>query len=98
MQEFITIPTSLISELPDDKRLALLDVLLMADEKGEFYSTVRELSDRWKWGTKKTFSFLKNLEQGNILETQRKHKGNTLYIINTGFLNNKGNTKETQGT
>ena len=96
MQEFIIIPTFLISELPNDKRLALLDILLMADENGEFCSTVRELSDRWKWGTKKTFLFLKNLEQGNILETQRKHKGNTLYIINTEFLNIKGNTKETQ--
>ena len=96
MQEFITIPTSLISELPDDKRLALLDILLMADEKGEFHSTTRKLMERWKWGSGKTASFIKDLEKRNVIRTQTERKQNTLYSINTEFISSIRNTNGTQ--
>lgn len=96
MRKFITIPTSLISELPDDKRLALLDILLMADEKGEFCSTVRGLMNRWGWGSGKTVSFLNFLEERNIIGTKMEQKRNAKFIVNTelfGSLQNKNGTK-----
>ena len=96
MQEFITIPTSIISELPDDKKLALLDILTMADENGEFYSTTRKLMDRWKWGNTKTVKFFRFLEEQDICKTQTRHKQDTLYRINTEFFNSMQDTNKTQ--
>lgn len=96
MQEFITIPTYLIRELPQDKLYALMDILSMADENGEFYSTTRKLMDRWKWGSGKTYSFIKDLEKRNIIRTQTEHKQNTLFIVNTDFFGSSKNTKKTK--
>ena len=95
MQEFITIPTSLISELSDDKKLALLDILLMADENGEFYSTTRKLMERWNWGNTKTVKFFRFLEEQDICKTQTRHKQDTLYRINTEFFNSMQDTCKT---
>lgn len=93
MQEFVTIPTYLIKELPQDKLCALLDILSMADENGEFYSTTRKFMNRWNWGSAKTCSFIKYLEKRNIIRTQTEHKQNTLFIVNTDFFASSKNTK-----
>ena len=96
MQEFITIPTYLIRELPQDKLYALMDILSMADENGEFYSTTRKLMTRWNWGSSKTYSFIKDLEKRNIIRTQTEHKQNTLFVVNTDFFGSSKNTKKTK--
>lgn len=94
--EFIDLISQFKRGSPFSETDAIMDILAMADGNGEFYSTIRQLMDRWKWGNKKTFTFIKKLEERNILETQKKHKGNTLYRINIGFIDIQGNTKETQ--
>ena len=58
LQEFITIPTYLIEELPPDKFYALADFLSMADENGEIFVTQRMLMERWKWGNTKVRNFI----------------------------------------
>lgn len=75
---------------------AFADILSMADEKGEFYSTTRKLMNRWGWGSGKTVSFIKKLEEQNIIGTQTERKRNTLYRINTEFIATKRNTNGTQ--
>lgn len=100
MQEFITIPTDLIRRSkrgrPFSETDAIMDILTMAYENGEFYSTTRELMNRWGWGSGKTVSFIKKLEEQNIIRTQTEHKRNTLYLINTVFFNSSQDTNKTQ--
>ena len=86
MQEFITIPTSLISELPDDKRLALLDILLMADENGQVQVSERELMSRWKWSNTKVRKFLEYLQEKSTIKAEKKQKKSTEILINTEFI------------
>lgn len=88
MQEFVTIPTYLIEESknkPYSKIEAYIDILSMADESGEFYATTRKLMSRWGWGSGRTTSFIKELEERNIIRTQTERKRNTLFIVNAGF-------------
>lgn len=75
---------------------ALLDILSLADENGQFYSTTRKLMERWGWGSGKTVSFIKKLEEQNIIGTQTEHKRNTLIRINTGLVGIARNTNGTQ--
>lgn len=100
MQEFITIPTDLIKKSkkgsPFSETDAIVDILIMADKNGEFCSTTRKLMERWKWGSGKTVSFIKKLEEQNVIRTQTEHKQNTLYRMNSSFFNNLRNTNKTQ--
>lgn len=103
MQEFVTIPTYLIEELKDkpySKLGAYIDILNMADENGEFYSTTRKLMNRWGWGSGKTTSFIKELEFRDIIRTQSgtqtERKRNTLFVVNTDFIEIDRNSSGTQ--
>lgn len=98
--ELTTIPTDLIRESkrgnPFSETDAVADIFSMADEKGEFYSTTRKLMNRWGWGSGKTVSFIKKLEEQNIIGTQTERKQNTLYRINTEFASISRNANGTQ--
>ena len=103
MREFITIPASLISELPDDKKLALLDVLFMADENGQVQVSERELMSRWKWGGTKVRNFIDYLTQQSICKAETKQRQSTKILINSEFLittqsRDKAETKQRQST
>lgn len=103
MQEFITIPTSLISELPDDKKLALLDILTMADENGQVQVSERELMSRWKWGGTKVRNFIDYLIKQSICKAETKQRQSRKIQINTDFIGNaqsrdKAETKQRQST
>lgn len=80
-------------EEPFDKRSAWLDMLLMTNyadnkilfngeiitiKKGQFITSVRKLSAKWKWSTNKTYRFLKLLiDDGMII----KHSNNDRTLI-----------------
>lgn len=103
MQEFVTIPTSIISELPDDKRLAMIDIFLMADENGHVKVSERELMNRWKWGNTRVRNFLEYLKEQSICKSVTKQSQSTLILINTDFIGisqsrNKAETKQKQST
>lgn len=90
MQEFVTIPTYLIRELPPDKLYALLDILSMADESGEIFVTQRMLMERWKWGNTKVRNFVDYLVDKEICKSKTNHETNQkqtrVFIVNTEFL------------
>lgn len=96
----VNIPISIIRDLLDNKVYsksdALLDMLSMADENGEFYSTTRKLTERWNWSNTKVDMFLKKLDEKNICKTQKRHKNDTLFLINTAFLGIAKDTKTSQ--
>lgn len=96
MQEFITIPTYLIRELPQDKLCALLDILSMADENGEVHICVRELMKRWGWSNTKVTGFIKTITEKDIGKTEKRQEGDTVFIVNTGLLEGAKDRKKTK--
>ena len=76
MQEFVTIPTYLIEELPPDKFYALADFLSMADESGEILVTQRTLMEHWKWGNTKVRNFINYLIGKDICKPKTNHETN----------------------
>lgn len=90
MQEFVTIPTYLIEELPPDKFYALADFLSMADENGEIFVTQRMLMERWKWGNTKVRNFIDYLIDKEVCKPKTNHQANQkqtrVFIVNTGFF------------
>lgn len=94
--EFINFMNQFNRGSPFSETDAIVDILTMADENGEFYSTIRQLMDRWKWGNTRTTSFIKQLEKQDIIKTQTRHKQDTLYRIDTEFLCMPQDTNETQ--
>lgn len=96
LQEFITIPTYLIRELPQDKLYALLDILSMADENGEVPICVRELMKRWGWSNTKVTGFIKTITEKDIGKTEKRQEKDTVFIVNTGFLEDTKGRKKTK--
>lgn len=98
MQEFVTIPTYLIRELPPDKLYALMDFLSMADENGEVRISVREFMKRWGWSNTKVTGFLKTITEKDIGKTEKRQKKDSkkyiVFLVNTGFLDNGKDTKK----
>ena len=90
MQEFVTIPTYLIEELPPDKFYALADFLSMADENGEIFVTQRMLMECWKWGNTKVRNFIEYLVDKEICKPKTNHETNQkqtrVFIVNSEFL------------
>lgn len=96
LQEFITIPTYLIKELPQDKLYALLDILSMADEDGEVPICVRELMKRWGWSNTKVTGFIKTITKKDIGKTEKRQEKDTVFIVNTGLLDGAKDRKKTK--
>ncbi len=111
LQEFITIPTYLIRELPPDKFYALADILSMADDSGEVFVTQRMLMERWKWGNTKVRNFVDYLVDKDICKPKTNHETNQkqtrVFIVNMEFFafpqtknkpRNKPKTNQEKGT
>lgn len=96
MQEFVTIPTYLIEELPPDKFYALADFLSMADENWEIPISVRELMKRWGWSNTKVTGFIKTITEKDIGKTEKRQKKDTVFLVNTGFLEVSKYKKKTE--
>lgn len=96
MQEFVTIPTYLIRELPQDKLYALLDILSMADENGEVHISVRELMKRWGWSNTKVTRFIKTIMEKDIGKTEKRQEKDTVFLVNTEFLSDTKDKRKTE--
>lgn len=96
MQEFVTIPTYLIRELPQDKLYALMDFLSMADENGEVHVCVRELMKRWGWSNTKVTGFIKTITEKDIGKTEKRQEKDTVFLVNTDFLSGAKDRKKTK--
>lgn len=96
MQEFVTIPTYLIEELPPDKFYALADFLSMANENGEVHISVREFMKRWGWSNTKVTGFLKTITEKDIGKTEKRQRKDTVFIVNTEFLDGSKDRKKTE--
>lgn len=96
---------------PFDRRSAWIDLLLLVNhedkktifngnpvivKRGQRITSVRKLSERWAWSTKKTLSFLKLLESENMIVKESDNKKTLLTIVNYEFYQDNGNAEETQ--
>ena len=111
---------------PFSRGQAWIDLLLMVNhksakvmvngnliivERGQRITSIRKLSDRWKWSTKKVTHFLEQLVKDNMIEyitdnsktvitiiNYDKYQGKEtpLAIENTGIDKDVGNTEEKQ--
>lgn len=107
MQEFVTIPTDLIKQSkrgnPFSETDAIMDILTMADEKGELHISIRQLMKRWKWGNTRTVNFIRSLEERDTCKIETRQKQDTVLLINKGFFKgtqdrNKTETRQKQDT
>lgn len=93
---------------PYDRRSAWIDLLLSANhetrnvllgnevilvEKGSFITSVRKLCDRWKWSNTKVTSFLKLLNQMDMIDYNSDTKKTVVTIANWAFHQD---TKDTE--
>jgi hypothetical protein len=82
---------------PFDERSAWVDLLLTANHsekklmnngeliiihRGQIMTSIRKLSEKWKWSKNRTYRFLKILEQDNMLQRESNKDRTLLTIVN----------------
>ena len=96
MQKFVTIPTYLVKELPQDKFYAFVDILSMADENREVHTSIRQLMKRWKWGNTKVVNFIEFLCTQDVCKTETRQKQDTILLINSRFFDSAQDRNKTE--
>lgn len=96
---------------PFTRGQAFIDLLLMVNhkdkkimfngelievKKGSKITSLRQLSDRWKWSTNKVKKYLEQLQKDRMINYKSDNKKTLLTIENYGVYQGQGNTEETQ--
>lgn len=96
---------------PFTRGQAFIDLLLMVNhkdkkimfngelievKKGSKITSLRQLSDRWKWSTNKVKKYLEQLQKDGMINYKCDNKKTLLTIENYGVYQGQGNTEETQ--
>lgn len=94
---------------PFDKRSAWIDLLITANhsdkklllngelttvKRGQILTSMRKLSEKWKWSVNKVYRFIKLLESDGMLQKESNKDRTLLTIINYGFYQHSENTNE----
>lgn len=89
---------------PFDKRSAWIDLIMMANhedkqilfngkfievKRGEKITSLKQLSDRWRWSTGKVKRFLKLLESGSMIELKTKRRYTSYKVVNYNVYQNE---------
>lgn len=97
-----------LDDEPFDRRSAWIDLLLSANhenkgmifdghhievKRGQLITSVRKLSAKWNWSKSKTLSYLRLLEELNMIEREADSRRTLLTIVNYGIYQG-GNTNE----
>lgn len=96
---------------PFTRGQAFIDLLLMVNHKdkkimfngelieitkGSKITSLRQLSDRWKWSTNKVKKYLEQLQKDGMINYKSDNKKTLLTIENYSVYQSQGNTEETQ--
>lgn len=96
---------------PFTRGQAFIDLLLMVNHKdkkimfngelievkrGSKITSLRQLSDRWKWSTNKVKKYLDQLQKDGMINYKSDNKKTLLTIENYSVYQGQGNTEETQ--
>ena len=97
------------SDQPFDKRSAWVDLILNANyedgkvftktgvvdvPRGSIYTSIRHLSDRWKWSKGKVENFLRTLMRTQMVTLTGTPAGTLISLINYGKFNTAKDTYE----
>jgi len=89
---------------PFDKRSAWIDLIMMANhedkqilfngkfievKRGEKITSLKQLSDRWRWSTGKVKRFLNLLESGSMIELKTKRRYTSYRVVNYNVYQNE---------
>ena len=91
-----------LEDVPFNRRDAWIDLLLMANvstktivykgnaikiERGQVYTSIRKLAEKWHWGKDKTLRYIRLLEKLGMIERDSETEGATLLtIVKYGFF------------
>lgn len=64
-------------------------------KRGQFITSVRELSDKWMWNKSKVTRFLDRLETEHMVKQERTKTGTLLTVVNYGFYQGGVDTNAT---
>ena len=96
---------------PFTRGQAFIDLLLMVNHKdkkimfngelievkrGSKITSLRQLSDRWKWSTNKVKKYLEQLQKDGMINYKSDNKKTLLTVENYSVYQGQGNTEETQ--
>ena len=94
---------------PFDRRSAWVDLLLMANHKdrqtcfdgkaitvkrGQKITSVRKLSERWRWSVNRTYRYLKLLENLEMINRESDSRRTLITIVNYEVYQNGENSSE----
>lgn len=97
-----------VKEEPYDCRSAWIDLLLMANHedreivingwplmvhRGQKFTSIRKLSERWMWTRNKVARYLNTLEKLNSIQKSGTHNGTLITIVNYEFYQDMRATK-----
>ena len=89
---------------PFDKRSAWIDLIMMANhedkqilfngkfmevKRGEKITSLKQLSDRWRWSRSKVRRFLNLLESGSMIELKTKQRYTSYKVVNYNVYQNE---------
>lgn len=98
------------SDEPFDRRSAWIDLLISANhsdnkmlfdgsllviKRGQFITSIRKLSTKWKWSSTKVTSFLDTLENDQMIKRESDTKKTLISIINYGLYQDNTSEKKT---
>lgn len=79
-----------------EDRQVLFDGKFIEVKRGEKITSLRMLSEKWKWSRNKVKRFLKLLESGSMIELKIDHQKTTYNIVNYNVYQNEDLSKRPQ--
>ena len=98
------------SDEPFDRRSAWIDILISANhsdnkmlfdgsliliKRGQFITSIRKLSTKWKWSSTKVTAFLDTLEKDQMIKRESDTKKTLISVINYGLYQDNISEKKT---
>ena len=88
----------LILDMNHDVGKFYLNGKLKTIKRGQKWTSIRTLANRWGWQNKAVINFLKALEEDGMIIRQTTTTGTLITLVNYGKYQDRGNTKNTDRT
>ena len=76
-----------------DQKLILKNRVITV-KRGQTFTSIRKLSERWHWGTKRTRAYLKLLEDLEMATVKATPEGTLITLVNYSVYQDGGNTND----
>lgn len=86
----------LLLQVNHEAKKVMFDDELIEVERGQRITSIRKLSDRWKWSRTKVVNFLNLLENEKMITLKKDSKKTVITVENYDFYQSEGNEKRQQ--